>query len=98
MDAYTDELFALPPEQASTVRFPVSRLVVDPEGFEEDAGEVMAGRGFGVYLLISGQENLGTVSTQMIFHRCMIYKYCMPVKRNALKAAVSSPATDNDHV
>ena len=43
VDVYTDELFALPLEQASTVRFSVSRLVVDPERFVEDAGEVMAG-------------------------------------------------------
>ena len=48
VDAYTDELFALPSEKACTVRFPVSRLVVDPERFEDDNLEIMASRGFGV--------------------------------------------------
>ena len=45
-DRYTDELFSLP--GASTVRFPVSRLVVDPERFVDDDAEPMAARGMGV--------------------------------------------------
>ena len=47
-DLFTDELFRLPPGTGSTVRFPTSRLVVDPERFESDADEPMAGRGMGV--------------------------------------------------
>ena len=47
-DAYTDELFALAPEAATTVKFPVSRLVLDPERFEDDQQESMASRGMGV--------------------------------------------------
>ncbi|MDO8468148.1 MAG: N-formylglutamate amidohydrolase [Candidatus Peribacter sp.] len=47
-DRYTDELFALPGEFATTVRFPVSRLVVDPERFMEDSEEPMAKIGMGV--------------------------------------------------
>ena len=39
-DAYTDELFQC--EGAVTVRHPVSRLVLDPERFEEDSEEVMS--------------------------------------------------------
>ena len=38
-DRYTDELFALPADLATTVRFPVSRLVVDPERFVDDVRE-----------------------------------------------------------
>jgi N-formylglutamate amidohydrolase len=53
-DHYTDELFAVPATVAATVRFPVSRLVVDPERFEDDAREPMAQRGQGVvYTLTS---------------------------------------------
>ena len=47
-DWYTDELFAVPSHAATTVRFPVSRLVVDPERFQDDEREVMAERGIGV--------------------------------------------------
>jgi N-formylglutamate amidohydrolase len=47
-DRYTDELFSLPGSDATTVRFPVSRLVVDPERFLDDVQENMASRGMGV--------------------------------------------------
>lgn len=47
-DHFTDQLFAVPPELARTVAFPVSRLVVDPERFEDDAREPMAQKGMGV--------------------------------------------------
>src|SRR5580692_9817009 len=47
-DRYTDELFALPSSLAATVAFSVSRLVVDPERFTEDAQEPMARKGMGV--------------------------------------------------
>jgi len=48
-DAYTDELFCadLAPSDTAVV-FPVSRLVVDPERFADDAAEPMANRGMGV--------------------------------------------------
>jgi N-formylglutamate deformylase len=47
-DWFTDELFALPRSEALAVRFPVSRLIVDPERFADDAREPMASRGMGV--------------------------------------------------
>jgi predicted N-formylglutamate amidohydrolase len=47
-DHLTDELFAVPEATALAVRFPVSRLVVDPERFEADEQEPMAARGMGV--------------------------------------------------
>lgn len=46
-DWHTDELFALPPAVAVTVRFPVSRLVVDPERFEDPEAERMEVVGMG---------------------------------------------------
>lgn len=47
-DRYTDELFRLPSTLATTVAFPVSRLIVDPERFTDDARERMAQKGMGV--------------------------------------------------
>jgi N-formylglutamate deformylase len=47
-DWYTDELFELPDNIAIPVVFPVSRLVVDPERFEDDAQETSSGWGMGV--------------------------------------------------
>ena len=47
-DWFTDELFALPETVACQIVFPISRLVVDPERFTDDAKEPMAARGMGV--------------------------------------------------
>ena len=44
-DHYTDELFDLP--GAHRLVFPVSRFVVDPERFRDDADEPMSARGMG---------------------------------------------------
>jgi len=46
-DHFVDELFALPADEAATVRHEVSRLVLDPERFEDDADEPMAQVGMG---------------------------------------------------
>lgn len=47
-DHFTDELFAIDHRDVRAVVFPISRLVVDPERFEDDAREPMAARGLGV--------------------------------------------------
>lgn len=58
-DWYADELFALPEHLVTIVKFPVSRLVVDPERFRDDAREPMSAKGMGaVYLRTSGQGSL----------------------------------------
>lgn len=46
-DWYTDELFDVGGDAATRLIFPVSRLVVDPERFSEDADELMAASGMG---------------------------------------------------
>jgi len=47
-DRYTDLLFAQAPDDACTVIYPVSRLIVDPERFVLDSEEPMVARGMGV--------------------------------------------------
>ena len=47
-DHYTDELFLIPPAVATSVLYPVSRLVCDPERFLDDSEEPVAPRGMGV--------------------------------------------------
>lgn len=58
-DHATDRLLRLDNGLAQHVLFPVSRLVVDPERFADDAAEPMATRGMGaVYLLTSDGATL----------------------------------------
>lgn len=40
-DRFTDELFSLSPEEAAVIILTVSRLVLDPERFADDAQEPM---------------------------------------------------------
>ena len=47
-DHYTDELFDYPFEPVQRIVFPISRLVLDPERFLDDALEPMAQKGMGV--------------------------------------------------
>lgn len=47
-DSFTDELFAVSSPAVTAIRFPVSRLVVDPERRLDDSLEPMAARGMGV--------------------------------------------------
>ena len=47
-DHYTDEIFASTSSDVDMLIFPVSRFVVDPERFTDDAQEPMAARGQGV--------------------------------------------------
>jgi hypothetical protein len=58
-DAFTDEIVAEFQPEAERMTFPVSRLVVDPERFPNDAREPMATRGMGaVYERLSTGEPL----------------------------------------
>ena len=62
-DAWTDEIVARIAFDVTSVIFPVSRLVVDPERFSDDAVEPMAARGMGaVYTKLSTGEPLRVLS------------------------------------
>ena len=58
-DHFTDRLFGCPPPIGVSIVYPVSRLVVDPERFENDSDEPMASKGMGViYVRTSGNRVL----------------------------------------
>jgi N-formylglutamate amidohydrolase len=59
-DLYTDRLFEEAVADSATIVYPVSRLVVDPERFADDALEPMSQRGMGVvYTRTSGGHRCG---------------------------------------
>jgi N-formylglutamate amidohydrolase len=47
-DHFTDDLFSCHGRGDAVVRFPISRVALDPERFDDDAREPMAARGYGV--------------------------------------------------
>ncbi len=57
-DWFTDELFGPDERLAKAVMYPVSRLVVDPERFENDEHEPMASRGMGVIYTHTSRHSL----------------------------------------
>ena len=77
-DRHTDALLALPPDVATTVTFPVSRRVVDPERFVDDADEPMATKGMGaIYERTAAGE--------------LLRRRCTPEERRRLLARFYEP-------
>lgn len=89
-DWYTDELFALPPDEAATVRFPVSRLVVDPERFLDPAGETMERVGMGaVYTKTSHGAPLREPAVAARERKALLARFYHP-HHEALERAVEA--------
>ena len=94
-DWFTDELFAVPPGVARTVAFPVSRLVLDPERFLDDAQEPMVKQGMGViYERTSAQVQLryGPSPTE---RAALVDGYYHP-HHEALTSAVADSLADHE--
>ena len=91
-DLYTDELFDV--KSGCVVRFPVSRLVVDPERFRDDAEEVMAARGMGA--LYTSTSSLGCLRDRPDPHAReeLLARFYDP-HHQALEAAVDAALAAN---
>ena len=89
-DHFTDELFQLPSEAATSVVFPVSRLVVDPERFVDDTQEPMSGKGMGVvYTKTSDGQSLRPSGFSNLQRMELLEAYYYPHHRR-LSEAVST--------
>jgi N-formylglutamate amidohydrolase len=89
-DWYTDELFALPVDEAITVRFPVSRLVVDAERFEDPEAERMEAVGMGaVYTKTSHGAPLRDKAEAARAREALLARYYRP-HHAALEAATAA--------
>ena len=81
-DHYSNELFCLPNEVATSIVFPVSRLVVDPERFVEDAQEPMSAQGMGViYTRTSDGQRLRPDSYSAQQRKTLLKTYYLPHHR-----------------
>jgi len=78
-DHFTDELFQLASEKAASIVFPVSRLVVDPERFEDDTQEPMSARGMGaVYTKTSNGQPLRSSGFSNLQRKELLDEYYYP--------------------
>ncbi len=88
-DWFTDELFDDASGNLVTIRYPISRLVLDPERFEDDTREVMATRGMGmVYVKTSDGRRLRDVPSE-VERRDLIDRYYAPHHDRLSKAAAA---------
>lgn len=81
-DRYTEVLFDLSPIGIRSIVFPVSRLVVDPERFENDDEEPMAKIGMGV--IYTSTSSCGILRTQIepLERETLLDLYYRPHHRN----------------
>ncbi len=77
-DWYTDELFKICDPGTTTLRFPVSRLVVDPERFLDDAQEPMAQVGMGVIYTRTSDGNRLREDPSPFERRTLLDRYYVP--------------------
>jgi N-formylglutamate amidohydrolase len=87
-DRYTDELFALPEDEATPIAFPVSRLVLDPERFADDAEEPMSGHGMGVIYTRTSHRQVFRNAPSTVERERLLTRYYHP-HHDRLTAAVN---------
>lgn len=77
-DRYTDELFEVESSIAASVVYPVSRLVVDPERFDDDALEPMVARGMGVIYTRTSQQSALRMPPDEVERERLLARYYRP--------------------
>jgi len=89
-DSHTEELFAVSHPLASAILYPVSRLVVDPERFENDEDEPMSQKGMGiVYTKTSSGDNLRkTISSKQ--RDSLIQSHYIPHQEKLAKSVANA--------
>jgi len=95
-DWYTDDIFHLPDADFAAVRFPVSRLVLDPERFLDDDKEEMASRGMGVIYTRTSNGALLRQPPTAEERAALIDRYYVP-HHTALSDAVDSALENHGH-
>lgn len=93
-DRYTDELFSLPQQKGVTIRFPHSRLVVDPERFGDDMQEPMAKKGMGVIYEQTSRGEVLRRSPTAQERQALLRSYYAP-HHKLLEEAVSADLRDH---
>ena len=91
-DWFTSDLFSSAVQELGvSIEFPISRLVVDPERFEDDAKEIMIKKGMGVlYTQTSSGTSLRDSSKTIGGYRdALLQEYYYP-HHAALASAVNS--------
>lgn len=88
-DRYTDEIFPTKEMPESAVVFPISRLVVDPERFDDDHREPMASRGMGVIYTRTSHGGILRNPPTLEEHDALLARYYSP-HQEALSRIVAS--------
>ncbi|MFC1657419.1 N-formylglutamate amidohydrolase [Candidatus Moduliflexota bacterium] len=91
-DAWTDEIFDIDDDMAEVIRFPVSRLLVDPERMLDDSAEPMAAVGMGAFYSRCADGRLLRRELSWMERKKLLFRYYTPHHRtvdNAVKNALS---------
>lgn len=85
-DWFTDELFTPFDEEYVSIRYPISRIILDPERFEDDAKEKMVSQGMGVIYTKTSDGSLLRNPPNEEERQSLIQRYYRPHHASLLKA------------
>ena len=85
-DWFTDELFTSCDKEYASVRYPISRIVLDPERFEDDDKEVMFSRGMGLIYTKTSDGRVLRAPPSAEERQSLIQQYYHPHHASLLEA------------